>query len=92
LHELRSHDALGEAGIVLHVGRVLELAAPLKALDHQRLELGPRGVDRGGVTGGRAAHDDHVLYSLLVHIHSVFLTTTRVWRETLITIILYFLK
>ena len=39
VHHLRAHDPLGVAGVVLDVGRVLELAAPLEALDHERLEV-----------------------------------------------------
>src|SRR6185436_9353825 len=45
LHQLRTHDSLGEAGIVLDVSRVLELAAPLEPLDHERLQVGAGGVD-----------------------------------------------
>ena len=64
LHQLRAHDPLGEARVVLDVGRVLKLAAPLEALDHERLELGAGGVERGRVAGGGPADDDHVLDSL----------------------------
>ena len=46
LHHLRAHDPLGKARVVLDVGRVLELPAPLEALDDQRLELGAGGVER----------------------------------------------
>ena len=41
VHHLRPHDPLGVAGIVLDVGGVLKLPAPL-ALDHQRFEVGAR--------------------------------------------------
>ena len=51
LHHLRAHDPLGEARVVLDVGRVLKLPAPLEALDHERLEVGAGGVERGGVAG-----------------------------------------
>ena len=61
VHHLRAHDPLGVAGVVLDVGRVLELAAPLEALDHERLEVGARGVERGRVAGAAAADDDQVL-------------------------------
>ena len=61
VHHLRPHDALRVAGVVLDVGGVLELAAPLEALDDERLELGAGGVERGGVAGGAAADDDQVL-------------------------------
>jgi len=61
LHELRAHDPLGEAREVLDVGRLLEEAAPGEALDHQRLQVGARGVERGRIAGGAATDDDHVL-------------------------------
>ena len=66
LHQLGPHDPFGEARIVLDLGRVLELPAPLEALDHQRLELGARRVDGGRVAGAGPADDDHVLDSFLV--------------------------
>ena len=61
VHHLRAHDPLGEAGVVLDVGGVLQLPAPLEALDHERVEVGARGVDGGGVAGAGAADDDQVL-------------------------------
>ena len=60
-HHLRPHDPLGIAGVVLDVGRVLQLAAPLEALEDERLEIGARGVERRGVAGRPTADDDHVL-------------------------------
>src|SRR5918994_2647705 len=67
-HQLRAHDPpVGEARVVLDVGGVLELAPPLEALDHQRLEARPRGVERSRIAGGRAADDDQVLDLALVH-------------------------
>ena len=61
LHHLRAHDPLGEAGVVLHVGRLLQEAAPGEALDHERMQVGARGIQRRRVTRRAAAHDDHVL-------------------------------
>ena len=61
VHQLRAHDPLGEARIVFDVGRVLELPAPLEALDHERLEVRARGVDRRGVPGAGSADHDQVL-------------------------------
>ncbi len=40
VHHLGAHDPVGVARVVLDVGRVLKLAAPLEALDHERLEVG----------------------------------------------------
>ena len=56
-HELGAHDAVGEAGEVLDVGRQHQLAARLVAgrrrlaLDDQRAEVGPGGVDGRGEPG-----------------------------------------
>ena len=49
------------AGVVLDVGRLLQQAAPGEALDHERLQVRARGVQRGRVAGGPAADDDDVL-------------------------------
>ena len=65
-HHLRAHDPLGVARVVLDVGRVLQLAAPLEALEDERLEVGARGVERRRVAGGPAADDDYVLDLLLL--------------------------
>ena len=61
LHHLGAHHAVGEAGVVLDVGRLLQQAAPGEALDHERAQVGARGVQRGRVAGRSAADDDHVL-------------------------------
>ena len=50
-HELGAHDPVGEAGVVLDVGREHELAAGADALDDERVQVGARGVDRGGQPG-----------------------------------------
>ena len=61
VHEVRAHDAVGEAGEVLDVGGVHQRATGgHRALEHERREVGARGVDRGGVTGRARADDDHV--------------------------------
>ena len=51
LHHLGPGDALGEARVVLDLGREHELAAELEPREHHRRELGARGVDRRGVAG-----------------------------------------
>jgi hypothetical protein len=52
-HQLRSRDRVGKAGEVLDVGRRHERAAGRdRSLEHERAEVGPSGVDRGGVPGG----------------------------------------
>ena len=60
-----------EAGIVLDFGRERELPERQRAgqpilfgdgaLEHERLEFRPRGIDRGRPAGRPAADDDHIL-------------------------------
>src|SRR5439155_5783195 len=61
-HHLRAHHAVGVARIVLDVARDHQLAAPVEALDHQRLEIRPCRVESRGVPGGAAADDDQLTY------------------------------
>ena len=58
LHQPRTLDHVGEARIVLHIGGDGELAAGLDALDQNRFQHRPRGIDRGGVAGGTGTDDD----------------------------------
>ncbi len=72
LHQLLAGDLLGEAGVVLDVGREHELAARdqaagAEALDEERLQVGARRVDGGGEPGRAGADDDQVAD---VRIHS----------------------
>src|SRR5205823_6053891 len=67
LHQLGPRDSFGEARIVLYVGRLLKQPAPGEAFDHQRGEVGSRGVQRGRVAGRATANDDHVLDLLVSH-------------------------
>ena len=59
-HHLRPHDPVDVAGVVLDVARDHQLAAPVEPLDHERAQVGARGVERGRVPGRAAADDDHV--------------------------------
>jgi hypothetical protein len=52
LHQPGTLDDIGEARIVLDIGRDHQLAAGLEARDQHRLEHRPGGVDRGRVAGG----------------------------------------
>src|SRR5205814_5592976 len=61
---------VGEARIVLDLRGLLEQAAPEEALDHERMQIGTRRVQRGRVSGGAAADDDDVLDVLLAHVAS----------------------
>ncbi len=60
LHQPGPLDDVGEARIVLHIGRDGELAAGLDALDQDGFQHGARGIDRGGVAAldPRADDDD----------------------------------
>ena len=70
LHHLRAHHTLRIARVVLDIGRLLEQAAPGEALDHERLEVRARCVQRGGVPGWATADDDDVLDVLDLHAHT----------------------
>jgi hypothetical protein len=61
IHQVRAHDAVGEAGVVLHVGGVHQRAAGGdRALEHERMQAGPGGVERSGVSRGPGPDDDHI--------------------------------
>ena len=60
LDQFRSLNALGKAGKVLHQRGERELSPGLVAFEHQRFQVGARGVERGGVSGTAGAHDDNV--------------------------------
>ena len=59
-HHLGPHHAVGVPGVVLDVARDHQLAAPLKALDHERLQVGARRVQRGRIAGRPTADDDQL--------------------------------
>ena len=65
-HHLRPHDPLRIAGVVLDVGRVLQLPTPMKALKDEWLKVGPGRVERRRIPGRPAADDDHVLNPLIL--------------------------
>ena len=73
LHELRAHDPLGEAWVVLHVGGLLEQPAPEEPLDDEGLEVGARCVERCRVPGGAGSDDDDVLDAIA---HFIFYSTS----------------
>jgi hypothetical protein len=59
LHQPGALDRLGEARIVLDIGRDHELAAGLEAGDQDGLEQGAGGIDRGSIARRPRADDDH---------------------------------
>ena len=61
LHQLGTHDAVGETGVVLDVGGVDERATGGdRALEHQGSEVRARSVDRRRVARGAGTDDDQV--------------------------------
>jgi hypothetical protein len=71
VHQRGTHDALGEPRVVVDVGRQHELpagqvglVAAAAALDHQRLQVRARGVDRRREARGSGTEDDDPVSSL----------------------------
>ena len=62
LDQLRTEDALRKTGEIFYHGGQGQLAAGLIAIDYQRLEIGSRGIDRGGQAGAPAPDNDHVVH------------------------------
>jgi hypothetical protein len=58
LHQLGTRDPLWEPRVVLDIGGQHELSAVSPARDHDRLQLGPGGIDRRRVSRGAAPDDD----------------------------------
>jgi hypothetical protein len=61
-HELGPHDAVAMPRPVLDERREHELPAGLEPLDHERLQVGARGVERGGEARGPRPDDDDVAW------------------------------
>ena len=59
-HQLRAHDAVDEAGVVLDVAGDHQLAAEGEALEDEGAQVPARRVQRCGVAGRPSADDDHV--------------------------------
>ena len=60
-HQLGPHDAVGEPGIILHIGGQHQLSAALKSLDHEGGEVGAGGIDGCGQAGGAGPDDQYLL-------------------------------
>ena len=58
LHQPGTLDRRGKAWIILDVRRDHQLAARLEARNQDRLQHGPRGVDRGRIAGRTRSNDD----------------------------------
>jgi hypothetical protein len=68
LHQPGALDRVGESGIVLDVGGDRQLPAGLQALYQNRLQVGARGVDRGGVAGRTGTDDQNLGVAFVGHI------------------------
>jgi hypothetical protein len=60
LHQVGAHHAVDVGRPVVDVGRRHQLAALCHAGDQHRLEVGSRGVHRGGVASRSGAEDQDV--------------------------------
>ena len=67
VHQLRTLDAVGEAGVVLHLGGDGQLSAGLDAFEDQGIEVRPRGVDRRREARRPGADDDDIFRGRLAH-------------------------
>jgi hypothetical protein len=64
LHQPGTLDHVGEAGIILDIGRDGHLAAGGHALDQDRLQAGARGIDGGGIAGRAGADNQNFCANL----------------------------
>src|SRR5690348_14054625 len=64
LHQHWTIDAFGKSGKILHQRGQRKLAARLMARDHQRLQIGARGVDRRRVPGAAGSDNDHISHEV----------------------------
>ncbi len=60
LDQLRSLNAFGKAGKVLHQRGERKLAPGFVTFQHQRFQVSPRRVERGRVPGTPRSHDNNV--------------------------------
>jgi hypothetical protein len=79
LHHLRPENARRVSGIVLHVARDHQLAAPSEAFDNERVEVRPRGIQGRGIAGGASADHDHFAHVARAH---CFLSVDRIHAST----------
>ncbi len=61
IDQIGAQDAVGKAGIVLYLGGERQLTPRLDPHHDERLEVGPRGVDRRGQTSASGSQDDDAL-------------------------------
>jgi hypothetical protein len=61
LHEIGPLHPFMIAGPVVDLGGGGELAAGLETGDQHRVEIGPGGIDGGGITGGAGTENDQTM-------------------------------
>jgi hypothetical protein len=57
-HQVRTLDTVGVGGPIVDVGRGHKLTTRCQSGEHDRLQVGARGVDRSGVAGRTGAEDN----------------------------------
>jgi hypothetical protein len=60
LDEFRAVNDLGKSGKILDQGGQRELSSGFMSADDERLQVGPRGINRGRVSGAAGTDDDDV--------------------------------
>jgi hypothetical protein len=60
VHQHEAIDAVGKTGEILDLGGRRQLAAGKGSLEHERIQIGAAGVDRGGEPGAPGADDDDI--------------------------------
>ena len=64
VHQIGAQDPIGETGEILHIGGGHQLApsdaARLETRDQQGAEVGPGGINSGGIASGPGTDDDQV--------------------------------
>ena len=78
LHQPRAGEAVRVARPVVDLGGGHQLAALFHAGEQQRLAIGARGVDGGGIAGGTGAEDDQPGVTGTAHVYFLALLAHRV--------------
>ena len=62
-HQLRPIDSIGKSGEIFDQRRGGKLAARLPTLEHERFQIGSRGIDCRGQSRASAPDNDHLLHA-----------------------------
>ena len=69
--QFKAVNALVKAGVVINLRGLRHLPTGRQLFQHERIQPGTGGVQRGGIAARAAADDDHIID--VIHIHSFFL-------------------